>query len=169
MFPSRQSAMAAIRSLDAPREPFPCVDDRPGGMLRSELTRSHDADPPGHGLSENDCGQESDRADDHGGHDPEKGPVGGVPSLATLTGQRGRGGLGVPVAWGARWPATLAVVIALAIYLQLPDRLTPGPQFLAPVRELALVVPLGVTSPTPDDAHAPTFIASPFSGSSDSR
>jgi len=56
-------------------------------------------------------------------------------------------------AWGyaspgePRWPPTLAIVAALVIYIRLPDRLTPGPQFLVPVLELALLVPLMVASP----------------------
>ena len=56
-------------------------------------------------------------------------------------------------AWGypspeePRWPATLALVSALVIYIRLPDRLTPGPQFLVPVLELALLIPLVIASP----------------------
>ena len=46
-----------------------------------------------------------------------------------------------------RWPATLAVLLALFIYIRLPDRLTPGPQYLVPVLELALLIPLVVAHP----------------------
>jgi uncharacterized membrane protein len=46
-----------------------------------------------------------------------------------------------------RWPATLALVLALLIYIRLPDRLTPGPQYLVPVLELALLIPLIVANP----------------------
>lgn len=46
-----------------------------------------------------------------------------------------------------RWPATLAVLVALVIYARLPDRLTPGPQYLVPVLELALLIPLVVANP----------------------
>lgn len=56
-------------------------------------------------------------------------------------------------AWGyaspgeSRWPPTLAILVAVVIYIRLPDRLTPGPQFLVPVLELALLIPLVVSSP----------------------
>ena len=46
-----------------------------------------------------------------------------------------------------RWPATLAVVVALVIYIRLPDRLTPGPQYLVPVLEVALLIPLVIAHP----------------------
>lgn len=48
----------------------------------------------------------------------------------------------------ARWPATLAVVVALVIDARLPDRLTPGPQFLVPALELILLMPLVVATPS---------------------
>ncbi|MDQ6946566.1 MAG: hypothetical protein M3256_09895 [Actinomycetota bacterium] len=35
----------------------------------------------------------------------------------------------------------------MVIYIRLPDRLTPGPQFLVPILELALLVPLVASSP----------------------
>lgn len=54
---------------------------------------------------------------------------------------------GSPSSGESRWPATLAVLVALAIYVRLPDRLTPGPQFLVPALEVALLIPLVVTSP----------------------
>ena len=56
-------------------------------------------------------------------------------------------------AWGARtvgemrWPASLAVVIALLLYVTLPQRLTWGPVWLIPVIELALLVPLSIAAP----------------------
>lgn len=53
----------------------------------------------------------------------------------------------VPSPGEPRWPATLAVLIAVVIYIRLPDRLTPGPQFLIPILELALLVPLVVANP----------------------
>jgi uncharacterized membrane protein len=46
-----------------------------------------------------------------------------------------------------RWPATLAVVVGLLIYIRLPDRLTPGPQYSVPVLELALLIPLVIAHP----------------------
>jgi hypothetical protein len=48
----------------------------------------------------------------------------------------------------ARWPATAALLVALGIYVRLPDRLTPGPQYLLPVLELALLIPLIAASPS---------------------
>ena len=47
-----------------------------------------------------------------------------------------------------RWPATIAIVLALLIYIRLPDRLTPGPQYLVPVLEVALLIPLVIAHPT---------------------
>ena len=45
------------------------------------------------------------------------------------------------------WPASLAVVLALALYVTLPDRLILGPRWVLPVLELALLVPLTLHSP----------------------
>ncbi|HLW37581.1 MAG TPA: hypothetical protein VKR99_04075 [Candidatus Eremiobacteraceae bacterium] len=56
-------------------------------------------------------------------------------------------------AWGApakgepRWPATIAVVIALLLYMTLPERLTLGPLWLIPGLELALIIPLMIVAP----------------------
>ncbi|MFN2451691.1 MAG: hypothetical protein ABR541_04995 [Candidatus Dormibacteria bacterium] len=46
-----------------------------------------------------------------------------------------------------RWPASLAVVAALALYLLLPDRLVVGPKWVVPALEFALLLPLTVTTP----------------------
>ena len=46
-----------------------------------------------------------------------------------------------------RWPASLAVLMALALYWFLPEKLTLGPNWLLPVFELALLIPLSVVSP----------------------
>lgn len=46
-----------------------------------------------------------------------------------------------------RWPAALAVIAALLLYVTLPDKLIPGPKYVLPVLELALLVPLMVTTP----------------------
>jgi len=46
-----------------------------------------------------------------------------------------------------RWPASLAVFAALALYMALPGALTLGPGWLIPVLEGALVIPLTVTAP----------------------
>ncbi len=56
-------------------------------------------------------------------------------------------------AWGrkasgeARWPAQLAVVVALLLYITLPAKLTFGPVWLIPALELALLLPLLITDP----------------------
>jgi hypothetical protein len=56
-------------------------------------------------------------------------------------------------AWGvasvpeSRWPASLAVVAAIVLYVTLPDRFTLGPAWLFPVLELALLVPLSLAVP----------------------
>ncbi|MDQ2818711.1 MAG: hypothetical protein M3T49_11040 [Candidatus Eremiobacteraeota bacterium] len=54
---------------------------------------------------------------------------------------------GVAAASEPRWPASLAVLVALILYVTLPQRLTLGPQWLAPVFELALLIPLSIVSP----------------------
>jgi uncharacterized membrane protein len=46
-----------------------------------------------------------------------------------------------------RWPASVAVVAALALYVALPANLTVGPTILLPVLEVALLVPLSIASP----------------------
>jgi uncharacterized membrane protein len=43
-----------------------------------------------------------------------------------------------------RWPASLAVVAAVVLYVLLPDRLTIGPTWLLPVVEGAVLLPLSV-------------------------
>jgi uncharacterized membrane protein len=46
-----------------------------------------------------------------------------------------------------RWPASLAVFAALALYITLPQTLTIGPGWVIPVLEVALLIPLTVTAP----------------------
>ena len=46
-----------------------------------------------------------------------------------------------------RWPATLAIIAALVLYVTLPQRLTPGPGWVLPVLELTLLVPLALRAP----------------------
>ena len=46
-----------------------------------------------------------------------------------------------------RWPASLAVLAALVLYMALPGTLTLGPGWVIPVLEGALVIPLTVTAP----------------------
>jgi uncharacterized membrane protein len=56
-------------------------------------------------------------------------------------------------AWGVaarsepRWPASLAVVAAIALYVTLPSRFVMGPSWLIPVLESAVLVPLSVFAP----------------------
>ncbi len=47
----------------------------------------------------------------------------------------------------ARWPATLAIVAAIALYLALPDTLVLGPNWVLPILEGAILVPLTVARP----------------------
>ena len=55
-------------------------------------------------------------------------------------------------AWGyaahgePRWPAELAVLAALLLYVTLPARLTLGPVWVVPALELALLIPLALTA-----------------------
>jgi uncharacterized membrane protein len=46
-----------------------------------------------------------------------------------------------------RWPASLAIVAALVLYVTLPDKFVLGPRYLIPGLEGALVVALTVTAP----------------------
>jgi uncharacterized membrane protein len=47
----------------------------------------------------------------------------------------------------ARWPASLAVVATLLLYVTLPQKLIYGPPWLVPALVLALLVPLSITVP----------------------
>jgi len=64
-------------------------------------------------------------------------------------------------AWGRaaahepRWPASVAVLAALALYIVLPKELTVGPQWLAPALELILLVPLAVVGSHPSTLDQP--------------
>lgn len=60
---------------------------------------------------------------------------------------KSRAAWGTPVVGEMRWPASLAVIIALLLYITLPQRLTWGPVWLIPVIELALLVPLSIAAP----------------------
>lgn len=57
-------------------------------------------------------------------------------------------------AWGApshreaRWPATLALLVALGIRVALPERVLYGPRWLVPALEASLLIPLTVANPT---------------------
>ena len=46
-----------------------------------------------------------------------------------------------------RWPATLALLAALVLYVTLPARLTIGPGWIVPALEVALLIPLSLTAP----------------------
>ncbi|MBC5806375.1 MAG: hypothetical protein DLM53_12040 [Candidatus Eremiobacter antarcticus] len=56
-------------------------------------------------------------------------------------------------AWGKaargelRWPASIAVAVALFFQATLPPRLVLGPQWFIPVLELALLLPLSIVAP----------------------
>ena len=47
----------------------------------------------------------------------------------------------------ARWPATLAVVVAIALYVTLPDPLLLGPRWVLPALEGAILIPLSTVRP----------------------
>jgi uncharacterized membrane protein len=47
----------------------------------------------------------------------------------------------------ARWPATLAIVVAIGLYFALPDSLVLGPRWVFPALEGAILVPLTVARP----------------------
>lgn len=47
----------------------------------------------------------------------------------------------------SRWPASLAVIAALALYVTLPEHFVLGPRWIVPVLELALLVPLSIIQP----------------------
>ena len=46
-----------------------------------------------------------------------------------------------------RWPAAVALLVAMVLYLALPDLLILGPRWLLPVLEGLLVIPLLVSNP----------------------
>jgi uncharacterized membrane protein len=47
----------------------------------------------------------------------------------------------------SRWPASMALVIAMFFYLMLPDRYTLGPNWLMPALELSILVPVSFGAP----------------------
>jgi hypothetical protein len=47
----------------------------------------------------------------------------------------------------ARWPASIAVIGTVLLYVTLPEKLTFGPAWLVPVVEFTLLVPLSVAVP----------------------
>ncbi|MBV8147767.1 MAG: hypothetical protein JO092_01595 [Candidatus Eremiobacteraeota bacterium] len=46
-----------------------------------------------------------------------------------------------------RWHASIAVLLALILYITLPPRLTIGPAWVAPLLVLAILVPLSIVAP----------------------
>jgi hypothetical protein len=61
---------------------------------------------------------------------------------------------GEPARGEPRWPAALAVVLAIVLYVTLPDKLTFGSsasKVILPGLEAALLIPLLVTAPNRDD------------------
>ena len=55
---------------------------------------------------------------------------------------------GYPSPGESRWPATAAVVAAIALNLRLPDKLTPGPHYVVPILAGVLLVVLMVANPS---------------------
>jgi uncharacterized membrane protein len=54
---------------------------------------------------------------------------------------------GVRVRGEPRWPATAAVIVAIGLYLSLPQKLVYGPPILLPVLEALLIAPLTIVAP----------------------
>jgi uncharacterized membrane protein len=54
---------------------------------------------------------------------------------------------GVPDKSESRIPASIAILVALVLYVTLPRHLTLGPRWIVPVLELALLVPLLIMAP----------------------
>ena len=69
----------------------------------------------------------------------------------------------VPIRVGThepRWPAALALLVAMALYIALPQTLILGPRWLLPVLEGLLVIPLLISNPDrrePDTAFLRTI------------
>jgi uncharacterized membrane protein len=58
-----------------------------------------------------------------------------------------------------RWPASLAVLVAILLYVTLPEKLTLGPGWLMPALEAALLIPLTLRAPYrhPEEARRIRF------------
>jgi uncharacterized membrane protein len=71
------------------------------------------------------------------------------------------------IAWGVksngehRWPATLAILLDIALYLTLPERYIAGPSWLMPLLELAILLPLTISAPrrVAHEGHIQRFLA----------
>jgi hypothetical protein len=59
------------------------------------------------------------------------------------------------------WPATVAVLVIVGLQLSLLEKLTLGPTWLAPLLELALLVPLSIVAPRrhPEQARVWRYVA----------
>jgi len=68
---------------------------------------------------------------------------------------------GVPAPPRSYWPARIAVLCAIALYLVLPDRLIPGPRYLIPSLEVVVLLAISLVVPhqTTIDFPARRFIA----------
>jgi uncharacterized membrane protein len=62
---------------------------------------------------------------------------------------------GVPAPPRSYWPARVAVLVAMALYLVLPDRLIPGPRFIVPALEGVVLVAITVLVPHRTTVAAP--------------
>ncbi|MDA8117349.1 MAG: hypothetical protein M0000_08290, partial [Actinomycetota bacterium] len=52
-----------------------------------------------------------------------------------------------------RWPASIAILASIGLYVVLPQRLILGPRWLIPALELGLLIPLTLSSPFRDDTE----------------
>ena len=62
---------------------------------------------------------------------------------------------GVPAPPRSYWPARIAVLVAMALYLVLPDRLVPGPRIVVPALEGVVLVAITVLVPHRTTVAAP--------------
>lgn len=68
---------------------------------------------------------------------------------------------GVPSPRRSYWPARLAILASIVLYLLLPDRLIPGPRYVVPIVEVVVlaVLTLGFPHHTTVDSQPRRFIA----------
>jgi uncharacterized membrane protein len=62
---------------------------------------------------------------------------------------------GVPALPRSYWPARAAIAAAILLYLALPDRLIPGPRYIVPSLEGAVLLVLTVTTPHRTTVQSP--------------
>ncbi len=58
-----------------------------------------------------------------------------------------------------RWPATVALGIAISLYVILPSKLIFGPRFIIPLLEAALLIPLNIAVPFRNHTETTIFRA----------